>query len=272
MSREAEVVAASERPVTPADVAVAIRAVGVEPGSTVIVHSSLSRVGWVVGGAIGVVSGLLDAVGTDGTIVMPAQTGVSDPSTWQNPPVPESWWPVIRATWPAFDPRLTPMRAMGAVAECFARLPEAVHSGHPAVGFVAHGPLAGELMHPHDLEAGLGDDSPLGRLYERATRIVLIGVGHGNDTSLHLAEHRADWPGKPWGRDGAPMTVDGERHWVEYGRLAHDDEDFETIAAAFEAAGGEQRRAPLGHATVTSCAMRPLIDFAVEWMSAHRGR
>lgn len=272
MSREGEVVARSERPVTPDDVGDALRAVGVVVGDTVIVHSSLSSIGWVVGGAQGVVAGVLDALGPGGTIVMPAQTGVSDPSTWSDPPVPEAWWPTIRATWPAFDPLVTPMRGMGAVVECFARLAGVVHSGHPAVGFVARGPNAAMLMHPHALEAGLGDDSPLGRLYDADARIVLIGVDHGNDTSLHLAEHRATWPSRSWRTDGAPMVVDGERRWVSYRTLNLDEEPFETLALAYEAAGGEQQRAPLGLTTVRSCAMRPLVDFAVGWLSTHRTR
>ena len=272
MSSEADVVAASDRPVTPGDVTAALRAVSIRVGGTAIVHSSLSALGWVVGGAQGVVQGLLDALGPDGTIVMPSQTGVSDPSTWQNPPVPESWWPVIRATWPAFDPRLTPIRAMGAVVQCFAGLPGVVHSGHPSVGFVAHGPSASELMLPHDLEVVLGAGSPLARLHEQGAPIVLVGVGHGNDTSLHLAEHRADWPGKSWRTEGAPMVVDGERRWVEYRAMDLDEDDFVEIAAAYEAAGGEQRRARLGAGTVVACEMRPLVDFSVGWMSAHRGR
>jgi aminoglycoside 3-N-acetyltransferase len=270
VNTEHDVVARSERPVTPADVRDALRAVGVRDGGTIIVHASLSRLGWVVGGAHGVVAGILDAVGPEGTVVMPAQTGISDPSTWQHPPVPESWWQTIRDTWPAFDPWATPRRGMGAVMECFARLDGVLHSGHPCLGFVARGPLAADLALPHTLEAGLGDDSPLGRMYDAGTRIVLIGVDHANDTSLHLAEHRAEWPSKAWRTDGAPMLVDGERRWVEYRTLDLDEDDFPTVAAAFEAGGGEQRRAPLGLGTVTSCDQRALVDFATTWMSEHR--
>ena len=267
---EARVVARTERPITPADVTAALHAAGVSPGDVVIVHSAMSRLGWVVGGAQGVVSGLLDAVGADGTIVMPAQTGVSDPSTWQHPPVPESWWPAIRDTWPPFDPRLTPMRGMGAVVACFARLPGSVHSGHPAVGFVAHGPLAEGLMHPHTLEAGLGDDGPLGRLEAAGARIVLLGVGHEHDTSMHLAEHRAEWPGKSWRTDGAPVLIDGQRRWVEYRTLDLDEDDFPLIAAAFEAEGGEVHRSRLGHGVITTCDLRALVGFAVPWIATHR--
>lgn len=272
MGREGDVVGRSDRPITPDDVAAALAAAGAQRGGTVIVHSSLSRLGWVVGGAHGLVSGILQAVGPEGDVVMAAQTGISDPRWWQHPPVPPSWWPVIRESWPAFDPRSTPLRSMGAVVASFAAAADAVHSGHPAVGFVARGPHAAALMLPHELEAGLGDGSPLGRLYAAGARIVLIGVGHGNDTSLHLAEHRAGRADATWRTDGAPMVVDGERRWVEYRAMDLDESDFETIAAAFEEAGGEQRRAPLGLGVVTSCDMRELIDFATEWIATRRVR
>jgi aminoglycoside 3-N-acetyltransferase len=267
---EAAAVAKVDHPVTQADVETSLRAAGVTSGSTVIVHCSLSELGWVVGNAVAVVRALRSVVGDDGTIVMPAQTGLSDPSHWQAPPVPESWWPTIRVNWPAFDPMSTPLRGMGAVAECFARLPGVVHSGHPAVGFVAQGPLANELMSSHDLVDGLGDRSPLARLEAGGADIVLIGVGHGNNTALHLAEIRALGAVAPRRRDGVPMLVDGEQRWVEYSHVDFDESDFVMLGDAYAAAGGTEARAPLGVGEIRRLPMRDLIDFATGWIAEHR--
>ncbi len=44
---------------------------------------------------------------------------LTEPSKWESPPVPEPWWPVIRENMPAYDPGLTPTRAMGVIAETF---------------------------------------------------------------------------------------------------------------------------------------------------------
>ncbi|MEO1056937.1 MAG: AAC(3) family N-acetyltransferase [Actinomycetota bacterium] len=269
-SPEAKAVGSVDLPTTQGDIEVALREVGVRPDSVVIVHCSMSRLGWVVGGAPTVVGALRSVLGPGGTIVMPAQTGVSDPAHWQAPPVPEAWWPTIREHWPAFDPATTPLRGMGVVAECLARLPNTVHSGHPAVGFVAHGPQAVALMHSHPLAAGLGEQSPLARLYDAEADIVLLGVGHGNNTALHLAEVRALGDSAPVIDDGAPLWVDGRRQWVEYTHLDYDEDDFPELAEAYRSAGGTHQRAPIGPGETERIPLRELVDFGERWIATHR--
>ena len=77
---------------------------GVTDGMTLLVHSSLSSIGWVAGGPVAVVNALLSALGPKGTLVMPTHSGgLTDPAGWSNPPVDPTWWPTIRRTMPAFD-------------------------------------------------------------------------------------------------------------------------------------------------------------------------
>src|SRR5215207_6962478 len=72
------------------EIAAGLRDLGVAPGDLLLVHTSVKALGWIPGGAVAVVQALRDAVGADGTIVVPTQTaGNSDPSAWQHPPVPE---------------------------------------------------------------------------------------------------------------------------------------------------------------------------------------
>ena len=139
--------------------------------------------------------GLLDALGPDGTLVVPTHTsGNSDPASWANPPVPEDWWPVIREQMPAFDPRITPSPHMGAIAEVVRTWPGACRSGHPQVSFAAVGPQAEAVTAGHALESGFGERSPLGRVHELDGDVLLLGAGHGSNSSLHLAEHRVPAP------------------------------------------------------------------------------
>lgn len=247
-----------------------LRALGLETGDIVVVHSSLSALGWVVGGAQTVVEALLEAVGPTGTLVMPTHSGsLSDPADWQNPPVPQGWIETIRSNMPAFDADLTPTRGMGQIVECFRHHRDTRRSDHPTASFAGQGPAAERIVASHPLAPELGESSPLGQLYELDAKVLLLGVTHANNTSLHLAEYRADWPGKGLHRRGAPVLVDGRREWVCYDDVDLDEGDFAEIGDAF-AASGRERTGPVGAGVGRLCAQREIVDFAVDWIPAHR--
>ena len=270
MPSEADAIAATSVPATILSLVGDIAALGVEPGGVVIVHSSLSALGWVAGGPQSVVEALLEVVGPDGTIVMPTHSGqLSDPAAWSRPPVPEAWIDPLHEGLPAYDPYLTPTLAMGQVVECFRQHRSTLRSAHPTLSFAACGPKAEAVVGFHPLSPGLGEESPLGRLYELDAQVLLLGVGHVHDTSLHLAEHRASWPGKATMREGAPVRRRGRREWVAYDDLELDESDFDRIGDAFAATGGE-RSGPVGQGIGRLSRVRALVDFAVEWMNEHR--
>ena len=259
-----------DMPVTPDAILADLRALGVEPGSVLLVHSSLSSLGWVPGGAHGVVLALVEAVGPRGTLVMPTHsTHLTDPAIWANPPVPESWWPVIRESNPVFDIDLTPTRQMGAIVECFRHLPGVLRSNHPHHSFAAAGPLAREIVSSHPLAESLGDGSPLARVYDADGAVLLLGVGHGNNTSLHLGEYRAEYPGKRRSKNGARVLVDGVARWVEYDEFEADSGDFEQLGAEF-ATTGMERAGRVGAADARLMRQRDAVDYAVGWFARNR--
>ena len=267
---EADAIAAQGAPVTVDSLVADLRALGVEPGGTLLVHSSLSRLGWVSGGAHAVVLALLKVVGEDGTLVMPTHSGsLSDPKGWVNPPVPPSWWEDIRDSMPAYDPALTPTRVMGAIVECFRHVPGVIRSDHPSDSFAACGPNAEAIVAGHQLAFGLGDHSPLARIYDAGGRVLLLGVGHANNTSLHLAESRATWPSRTVVHRGAPLVVDGVRRWVDYESLDWNADDFEDIGAAFAATGAE-RSGSAGAGQARLMSQRAVVDFALDWIERSR--
>lgn len=272
MSESDAIRRAGDQPATVDSLAADLAALGLAPGLTVLVHSSLSALGWVCGGAPAVILALERVLGPEGTLVMPTHSGdLSEPSYWGAPPVPPAWWPLIRETMPAYDRHLTPTRGIGAVTECFRNQRGVLRSDHPQVSFAAWGAHAREVTEGHGLEFGLGEGSPLARLYDLDGRVLLLGVGHDSNTSLHLAEYRAGYRGKRTILQGAPVQVDGERRWVTFEDVAVDDSDFEAIGAAHAAAGG-QARGRVAQAEALLLRQRPLVDFAVAWMEAHRGR
>ncbi len=266
---EADVIAATSTPATRRTIGGDLARLGIEPGDVVIVHSALSTMGFVVGGPHAVVLALLDAVAPNGTIVVPTQTGISDPSTWQNPPVPEAWWPTIREEMPPYDPALTPTRGMGQIVECFRHHPDTLRSAHPRLSFAANGLDAERIVGEHPLTPGLGETSPLATLYELDAKVLLVGVTDINNTSLHLAEYRAEWPGRRTVPERVPMLVDGVARWVDYEDLELDEDDFAEIGTAFERTGGASR-GTVGAASSRLCSQRAIVDFAVGWMNRHR--
>jgi aminoglycoside 3-N-acetyltransferase len=268
---EAEQIARVERPATVASLTADLAALGVTPGLPLLVHSSLSALGWVSGGAQAVVLALQAAVGPTGTLVMPTHsTGLTDPATWQHPPVPEAWWPIIRATMPAYDPATTPTRGMGAIPDCFRNAAGVRRSDHPHDSFAAWGCDAAFITEQHELASGLGEGSPLARLYERDGRVLLLGVGHGNNTSLHLAEARATFPGKRLGQQGAPLLIDGVRRWVAFETLDVDADDFPQLGADFARDTGLVRAGRVAAAAALLLPQRALVDYGVRWLSVHR--
>ena len=267
---EVEAIRKSSDPVTMSSLVEDLRALGVEPGITLIVHTSLSSMGWVAGGSQALVMALIEVLTDTGTLVMPAHSGGnSDPAHWSNPPVPYHWHEPIRQNMPAFDPRCTPTRGLGEVPELFRTWPGVIRSNHPNASFSAWGRYARAVTMDHRLDSSFGEDSPLARIYDFDGRVLLIGVEHDVNTSLHLSEYRADWPGRAIVKHGAAIMVGDARQWVSYSSLYTDSSDFGEIGWDF-VKSGQVKTGKLGKAKSQLMSQRALVDFGVEWMN--RGR
>lgn len=264
IQREAAAVARANMPGTRESLAADLHALGVEQGMTLLVHSSLSALGWVAGGPVAVIQALMDLVTSEGTLVMPAFTGDnSDPAMWGNPPVPEAWWPVIRAHTPAFEPAITPTRMMGRIAETFRRWPGTVRGDHPQTSFAAWGRDAEAIIAGQPLEGALGDDSPLARIYECDGWVLLLGAGFANNTSFHLGEYRAGV--SPWRETGAAVLEHGQRVWKWFRDVDWNDEPFVEIGADFEATDAV-RVGLVGTGEARLFSQRAAVDYAERWL------
>ncbi|MFH1025002.1 MAG: AAC(3) family N-acetyltransferase [Planctomycetota bacterium] len=143
-----------------------LRALGVKPGMDLIVHSALSKLGPVLGGAETVVDALLEAVGTDGTLFMPSFN---------------------HSLANVYNPLTTPT-TNGAIPDVFWRRPGVIRSMHPSHAVAAYGPKAREWCAGH-LENGIwAAESPIGRLVHNGGWVLLLGVDHNATTAYHIAE------------------------------------------------------------------------------------
>ena len=216
-----------------------LHALGVQPGGVLLVHSSYRAIRPIEGGPQGVVDALLSAVGPSGTVVMPSWSGDDD-----HP----------------FEPTAASSPDLGVIADTFWRQPGAVRTNHPFT-FAALGPQAERVtsdplpMPPHRLE------SAVGRVWELDGQVLLLGVGHDSNTTIHLAEVLG---GAPY-RVPKHIThlVDGRAVRIEYGENDHCCQRF-TLADEWLRARGLQREGPVGHGQARLVRSRDVVDVVVE--------
>lgn len=240
-----------------------MRNLGLKRGMTVLVHSSLSSVGWINGGPVAIIQALMDTVTAEGTLIMPAQSAdLSDPAEWLNPPIPWEWWETVRNTMPAYEPEITPTYGMGKIAELFRTYPGVLRSDHPNVSFTAWGKQSKDILAKHTIENGLGEGSPLRKLYDSDAHVLFIGTSYETNTCFHLAEYRSGT--REVIQKGAPILVEGERKWVEYTDIDYDDTEFETIGIAFEQQCSV-KKGKIGSADSKLFSLREAVDYAEEF-------
>ncbi|MGI9204731.1 MAG: aminoglycoside N(3)-acetyltransferase, partial [Woeseiaceae bacterium] len=238
---------------------------GVRPGMTVMVHSSLGKIGWTVGGPISVIRAFLDVLGPDGTLVMPAETPyIADPSSWNDSRVKEEWHDTIREHLPVFDPATTPT-TMGAIPNAFRTYPGTKRSNHPLVSVCANGRFAEEITAEHSLAFCEGRGTPFEKLYDLDGQTLLIGVGFNRCTSLHYAESLVQRRRTTIHR--YPLMVEDQRVWVENEDMANDDGvHFPEVGEQFSA----DNRFPsgnVGDAHSMLFSTRKLVDFAAKYFT-----
>lgn len=234
-------------------------------GEVVIVHSALSKLGWVCGGAVALVEALQKVITAEGTLIMPAHSGdYSEPKYWSNPPVPKAWYQTIREEMPAYKPEVTPTRGLGVTPEIFRKFPDVLRSDHPCLSFSAWGKEAETITANHKLDYALGENSPLASIYEKEGKILLIGVGHDSNTSLHLAEYRADHDLKIK-IFGSSIIKNGKNIWAKYQDIEFNDDLFPAIGKEYESEY-KFSRAQIGLTEAKLFDQKEIVDFAVNWL------
>jgi aminoglycoside 3-N-acetyltransferase len=212
----------------------------------VMVHSSLGRIGWTKGGPNTVIVALMEVLGADGTLVVPAESPqVADPAGED-----------------VFDPRTTPT-TMGAIPEAFRNYPATQRSNHPLVSICANGRRAAELTAEHALEFCEGRGTPFEKLYELDAWTLLLGVGFDRCTSLHYAESLV--PARRTTISRFPFIEHGERVWVEKRDMASDNGTHFPIVGRRFADRGQVRNGKVGQADALMFSTRALVDFAADY-------
>jgi len=151
-----------------------LKSLGVRPGGVLMVHSSLSSLGYVSGGAATVIQSLLKVLGPTGTLAMPTHS-----------------WDVMEAGCRVFDVRET-KSCVGAITEKFRKMPGALRSAHPSHSIAAIGPLAAELVAGHETcltPCGIG--TPYEKICRANGQILFVGTTLDSNTAYHTVEAMA---------------------------------------------------------------------------------
>ena len=261
-----------------------LRVLGIAEGDIVLVHSSLSALGWVCGGVPAVVAALLNAVGGSGTIVMPSFTIDNiDPAVCgdyppaepdqDNPPdrgrlfplpVPKEWHDIIRDNIPAYDKVISPCsKGLGRIAEYFRTYPGTLRSDHPGVSFTANGIHAQQIVGNHPLSPNFGMVSPLGVLYRLGAKVLLLGTSYKRCTTFHLSEDLSEK--FPKITHSSVIMENGVRVWKSYENYDCDDSKFNALGEACEREG-LMHLGKVGSADCKLFDMKTVVDFGVKWI------
>jgi aminoglycoside 3-N-acetyltransferase len=226
------------RDVTGAELTSQLHALGVERGSVLLVHAAFSRVRPLEGGPEGLIDALLSAIGPDGTLAMPSMSDVDDEP---------------------FAVNATPCRTMGIVADTFWRRPGVLRSDSPHA-FAAIGRHATAITRPHPIEVPHGPESPVSWLHALDARVLLLGVGHDANTTIHLAENMA---GVRYRRSCFSTVLrDGQLVRIQYAEVDHCCENFALMDHWLEAEGS-QRRGLVGYATARLARSQDIVRLAL---------
>jgi aminoglycoside 3-N-acetyltransferase len=164
-----------------------------------------------------------------------------------------------------FDPRSTPAAAdLGVVAEVFRRESGAVRSDHP-FAFAAAGPAAPRIVSDSVALPPHAPASPVGRVHELDGQVLLLGVGHDANTTLHLAELLAGVPYRV--THHCTLIEDGTPVRIEYGENDHCCARF-ALADTWLRERGLQAEGPVGHAHARLVRSRHVVDIALERLAA----
>lgn len=224
------------------DLVAELRALGVAPGGVLLVHTSFKAVGPVEGGPLGLIRALRDAIGEQGTLVMPTMTDGES----------------------VYDPRSTPTLHMGITAETFWRQPGVIRSDHPGGSFAAEGPMAERICATQPLSPPHGPDSPVGRVHDLDGQVLLLGVTHGENTTMHLAEAIAKVPYSV--SHPCVVEVDGVASTVLIAETDHCCTRF-TLADGWLRERGLQREGKVGNADARLASSRDIVSVAEDHLA-----
>lgn len=204
---------------------------GVKKGMLLYVSASMEKFEYVVGGAQSIIEVLMELVGYDGTIVMPAPTRhLCDPAEMGN--VPRDRVDEARRFALPFNKKLSVPSGVGEVPIQFMRNEAVLRSNHPMVSFLAWGKYAKLIVEKHPLHFGMNQESPLGKIKEYNGYVITIGQDYQSCEIFHLAQYMLmKCPIRIY---SCPIEKSGAMSWIQILDLELDNKEYNEIGKKME--------------------------------------
>lgn len=217
-----------------------LRALDIRPGCVLLVHTSFRQVGRLDGGPDALIDALLEAVGSQGTLVMPSWIGDDEQP---------------------FDPASTSVKEhLGIVADTFWRRPGVSRTKHLSA-MAAVGPRAEYITSASLVLPPHAEDSGIGRVHDSDGWVLLLGVDHDANTTIHLGELLG---GAPYFQvNEIRVVVDGQARKIFYG-------ENDSCCLRFKEVGdwlrerGLQREGTVGNARAILVRARDVVETVVD--------
>lgn len=221
-----------------------LKEAGLKRGEVVYVASSMAALGFMEDPTGDVLWALREAVGPEGTLVMPT-------------------FNFAFSNGEPFDLEETPSRS-GVLTEAFRQLPDAVRSWEPPVHTVtAVGPRAQEITERAALTS-FGKDSVFQYLHDIGAKQLLIGCGyHEGAVHYHWLEELHEVPYRYWKKFEGDVLLHGvsqRRVFFMYVRRPGVTLNADPVGQAFEATG-LVRKATVGLCTLRTFHLPDFCDF-----------
>ncbi len=251
-----------------------LHTLGVAPGDTLMVHSSMRAVGKVLGGVNTMLEALLDTLRPQGTLMMYA--GWNDDGYYMDEWAADEQR-LFAEHGPVFDPATAhAVRDHGVLVETFRTWPGTLRSANPTANIIANGVGAATLLADHPLRYGYGAGSPFEKLIQCGGKVLALGSPLERLTLLHYSEHVANLPDKHIVRYRCPILINAEKTWF-------DMEEFDTGDGVIDApylfsdiaqdylATGAGAKGKIGNAESVLFDAAGLAAFGVRWLEERFG-
>lgn len=233
-------------PLRKEDLTAALRAVGIQAGDGLLVHSALQMLGHPEGGLEMYLDVLLELLGPAGTIAVPAFTFTFHKGE-------------------PYDPDTTPSKGMGSFSEFVRQHPEARRTPHPMQPLSILGLHADDLSN-RDTPSAFDDDSALDRMLQLDFKLLLLGADIQAASIVHHSEQRARVPYRYWKDFTGNVKVRGEWQQRTYRMFVRDLQIDPALRLSPIQKGMEARRQwheqPLNYGVIACCKLRDFVSVA----------